>query len=116
MVESNGVVGSKFFVSFLILVVIFLKSVQCNDCNGNGQFQNNTCICYSNWDPAKNCSVCLPNYTGNNCSIPICFGKLANDSDVCSGHGKCESPDRCVCTRPSHYFGSRCDKSEYNYY
>jgi hypothetical protein len=41
------------------------------------------------------------------CSIPSCYGTLSNDSQVCSGRGKCIALDSCTCTDP--YSGNNCE-------
>ncbi len=40
---------------------------------------------------------CLPNrgLVGDQCNIPICYGKTAEDPLVCSGNGSCIAPNNC---------------------
>ncbi|KAF0975670.1 hypothetical protein FDP41_004997 [Naegleria fowleri] len=44
-------------------------------------------------------------------TLYTCFGKLSNDTLVCSGRGNCTSNDHCVCNNPNGYYGSRCEKT-----
>lgn len=40
---------------------------------------------------------CSDAYSGSLCDIPVCFGKPANDPNVCGGNGQCFSPHACSC-------------------
>src|SRR5690242_13448882 len=42
-----------------------------------------------------------------NCSIPQCYGVLANNSRVCSGNGNCIAPNTCKCN--VNWFGEFCN-------
>src|SRR5690606_24605262 len=45
-------------------------------------------------------------YTGLECELVICFGKLSNDSSVCSSKGTCSQPNQCTCE--TGYTGEEC--------
>ncbi|EFC46040.1 predicted protein [Naegleria gruberi] len=100
-------------------------------CNTHGVcLQPNVCYCYGNWE-AEECTQCKSGFTGSNCrtcadgfvgelcNIPICFNVFANESNVCSGHGSCKSPNNCSCfgnwegescqSCKEGYTGSECD-------
>jgi hypothetical protein len=49
------------------------------------------------------------NFVGENCDIPICFGRNATDPYVCNGpaSGVCAWPGKCNCT--SDYRGEECE-------
>eukprot|EP01080_Neovahlkampfia_damariscottae_P007655 gene7655-11975_t len=50
-----------------------------------------------------------PNPSKSPTVIRSCFGKLSNDSTVCSGRGKCNSPD--VCTCETGFNGNQCQNT-----
>ncbi|KAL0490472.1 hypothetical protein AKO1_009511 [Acrasis kona] len=50
--------------------------------------------------------TCPPGYTGANCQIWSCYGKLNSDSSVCSSNGTCTDIDTCTC-EPGFY-GNQC--------
>ncbi|EFC38129.1 predicted protein [Naegleria gruberi] len=99
-------------------------------CNSHGTcVSNNTCLCQSGWKGNEQCGsyscdipsqhgICVgPNiydceegWVGNLCDIPICFGKLANDSTCCNSNGKCISNNTCKCD--SGWEGQLC--TQYN--
>jgi hypothetical protein len=57
-------------------------------------------------------AICTTNFTGQNCDVPMCFGKPKTDPSVCNGNGDCVSPDRCECRSP--YKGTLCDVQNCN--
>ena len=66
-----------------------IKSGNAKECDHEGN-----CVCASNkyykFDPATNCTTCMPGYGGENCLR--CPGWEINDvdgSNVCGGHGTC---------------------------
>src|SRR5690606_35450320 len=50
---------------------------------------------------------CDPNWGGDECEIPKCYGKLANESTVCSSHGICVAPNNCSCD--PNWGGDECE-------
>lgn len=52
-------------------------------------------------------NICPQNYGGIECNVAFCGMKLANEQDVCSGHGTCQGPNQCACE--SGYSGSNCE-------
>jgi alpha-tubulin suppressor-like RCC1 family protein len=49
---------------------------------------------------------CSQYFNGEDCDIPICNNLSADNRMVCSGHGRCERPDTCVCDQ--FYTGATC--------
>ncbi|KAL9643350.1 hypothetical protein ABK040_014804 [Willaertia magna] len=88
----------------------------------------NTCECHPGWKGSNNCSIyscesinncyhnglcigpnecqCNTNWFGDSCSVPSCFGILANESTVCEGKGKCIGVNSCQCFEG--YGGNNC--------
>jgi hypothetical protein len=78
-------------------------------CSGNGScIEPNNCSCYDGFTGvtcelkiAKEMNYtetnCTSEWTGSNCTIPICFGSNASDPHVCSGNGVCIAPNNCTC-------------------
>jgi hypothetical protein len=85
-------------------------SCQCDDhCNQNGLcVGTNVCFCDGHFNATSQCIKCNNGYTGEDCSIPVCFGFIGNDARACSGHGACSANDICNCD--TGFFGSRCDQ------
>ncbi|EFC44590.1 predicted protein [Naegleria gruberi] len=73
--------------------------VNCNETvsnNSNGTI--NGTIVNNSTNSGNETFVCPAGYGGVNCSAPICFGYLANDTKVCNnGKGICQSPNNCLC-------------------
>eukprot|EP00818_Percolomonas_sp_WS_P007865 CAMPEP_0117441960 /NCGR_PEP_ID=MMETSP0759-20121206/3902_1 /TAXON_ID=63605 /ORGANISM="Percolomonas cosmopolitus, Strain WS" /LENGTH=370 /DNA_ID=CAMNT_0005233827 /DNA_START=297 /DNA_END=1405 /DNA_ORIENTATION=+ len=64
-------------------------------CNGHGECtQPDVC-------------ECVPEYSGQQCVLSVCYGKSAADPLSCSGQGYCISPDYCSCD--SGYAGDECE-------
>jgi hypothetical protein len=63
---------------------------------------------------------CLTGFVGENCEIPICFGKLSNDTTVCFGKGTCIDNNLCSCFDSDifgHFNGEKnCSKCNLNYF
>lgn len=82
-------------------------------CNGEGYCTAlNTCKC-NNTRKYRDCSTCLPMYTGANCERLTC-----DDTLTCSAHGACNSQLRCTChASPSlgYWTSTYCDKCATNY-
>jgi alpha-tubulin suppressor-like RCC1 family protein len=51
---------------------------------------------------------CSPHFVGEKCDIPVCYTFDANDYRVCSGQGRCERPQTCVCNQ--YYKGNTCSQ------
>uniref|UniRef100_A0A7S1PI24 Protein kinase domain-containing protein n=1 Tax=Percolomonas cosmopolitus TaxID=63605 RepID=A0A7S1PI24_9EUKA len=59
----------------------------------------------------QNSCECHAEYTGPDCSFPICGLTASNDSAVCSSHGDCIAPNECVCKKfgDNEYTGKFCE-------
>lgn len=98
-----------------------LSSSDANVCNGKGVcIANNTCNCFANnsvgfWNGNPQCSACSPDYSGINCTIPIC-----DDTITCSSHGVCNTNTltcQCIANSVSGYFsGPYCSICAQHYY
>ncbi|EFC50543.1 predicted protein [Naegleria gruberi] len=81
-------------------------SVLSNQCNmfGGDDCTVPTCSYHgkyiSNNQTAK--CVCDQDWTGLNCSVPICYSIPATNSSVCSGSGTCISNNTCLYPTPSN--------------
>jgi len=49
---------------------------------------------------------CVPEWGGDLCKYPVCYGYPSTDNDTCSGHGTCISQNICQCT--TNYTGDNC--------
>jgi tRNA A-37 threonylcarbamoyl transferase component Bud32 len=128
----EGYVGTACQYSLCYSIQQNNKSV----CSGHGECTApNTCACesdkyignkcdypkcfsyYSN-ETGQTCSghgICIgvdkckcdTRYTGEICSVPICHGKKASDTEVCSNNGDCIAPDECKCH--NGYDGKECN-------
>ena len=56
--------------------------------------------------------VCDKNWNGRNCEQFSCYGLRKNDTNACSGNGKCVGHDNCQCFDNSKPFGKQCEKLE----
>eukprot|EP01059_Diplonema_ambulator_P035311 TRINITY_DN8261_c0_g1_i5.p1 TRINITY_DN8261_c0_g1~~TRINITY_DN8261_c0_g1_i5.p1 ORF type:complete len:2478 (+),score=777.96 TRINITY_DN8261_c0_g1_i5:1035-7436(+) len=72
-----------------------------NECYGHGVCNDGSCDCVIGWDPAADCSVCLPDYSGYSCEFQCPSYKGA----VCNGKGTCVQ-GRCIC---SENCGTACE-------
>jgi hypothetical protein len=52
-------------------------------------------------------------YVGPTCQTPTCYHIPSDHGAVCSGLGKCVSPDKCVCDPPST--GNQCEFKTYTW-
>ncbi|EFC45190.1 predicted protein [Naegleria gruberi] len=59
--------------------------------NTNDTLSTNQTISFNNTSGIG----CREGYYGANCSLPICFGILSEDPNVCNGTGNCTKPNYC---------------------
>lgn len=65
--------------------------VTCNAPKGVCSSLGSGCICAGNFDPASNCSACLPNFYGTNC------GRYCSAKDTCSDFDCIDDGTACDC-------------------
>ena len=66
--------------------------------SGNNRIRKLTPYCNSTY---------FYNVTLNEC-IPVCFGVVQGQADVCSGRGSCFTPDNCTCFNNTLWGGENC--------
>lgn len=79
-------------------------------CIANSGWYGKTCEeCKNGWNISKGCTVCLPEFTGPNCDVPV-VPKVECQDPACSGNGKCDtSVGKCICE--NGYTGITCSES-----
>ncbi|KAG2387236.1 hypothetical protein C9374_001568 [Naegleria lovaniensis] len=90
---------------------VFLLGMQMNrtDTTVNVLSTNSNQFCSSHGNCVRGSCLCHSQWTGLNCSIPICFGIPQWEPGVCSGRGACVGPDTCNCTQASLWGGPNCN-------
>ena len=77
--------------------------------NGGVCIGINKCNCTEEYEGAQCEKVkCKDGWMGEDCSITHCFGYTSNLEGVCSGRGKCISPNKCICE--DGYKGHKCQR------
>jgi hypothetical protein len=103
--------------SYINKIFYDIEKILCKkNCNMYGGFcKNNECNCFEGWNGiyCEKCNsiilcnghgkcsqssvscTCDNGYIGERCQTPICFGKAANEIDVCSNNGECIDYNKC---------------------
>jgi hypothetical protein len=82
----------------------------CNQLGRCIKYNNCSCFNHTNIKSIDQTCTCRDGYFGPSCSLFTCneFSSNSNSSSICSGRGKCESYNKCICNNIL-YSGDNCE-------